>query len=82
MSFKFAFVLLPAAMLVSACSIDPKNYETAPVKVDTPAGAVTCQLYTKSLTTWDRAIAYPDRMSSKDADAICQKKGLEQKTAK
>ncbi|MDN3714019.1 hypothetical protein QWZ10_23610 [Paracoccus cavernae] len=42
-------------------------------------GPVTCQLYTKSLTTWDRSIDRPAAMSVKAADAACQAEGQRQK---
>ena len=79
---KFAFCLLPAVVLLGACTIDPKNYETTPVTVDSAKGPVTCQLYTKEMLTWDRAIGHSGSMSVEEADAICKAKGAEQQAAK
>lgn len=59
---------------LAAC-VSPENYESAPVEIDTPAGVVTCQLYTRDLVIWDRAIDRPDSMSVSTADAICVNEG-------
>lgn len=64
---------------LSACSLDPKQYETTPVTVQTAAGPVVCQLYTKDMVRWDRAISRPDSMSVETADAICLEEGRRQK---
>lgn len=72
----FAFVAVAA---ISACSIDPKDYETAPVTVETAQGPVVCQLYTESLVRWDRSVSRPAAMSVETADAICLKEGQKQK---
>lgn len=72
----FAFIAVAA---ISACSIDPKDYETAPVTVQTAQGPVTCQLYTKSMVRWDRSITRPETMSVATADAICLKEGQKEK---
>ncbi|SNX71124.1 hypothetical protein SAMN05878503_10877 [Cereibacter ovatus] len=75
------FAVAAAALaVVAGCSIDPKTYETEPVTIDTPRGKVVCQLYTKELVTWDRAIDRPARMSIAEADAICRAEGQRQKT--
>jgi hypothetical protein len=66
------FGLLAAGL--SACS-SPSAYETEPVEVDTPAGVVICQLYTRNLVVWDRAIDRPPSMSVTTADAICVNEG-------
>ena len=63
------------AFALSACSLDPKSHETAPVQVQTPKGIVTCQLYTEKTTIWDRATAVPAGMSIKEGDAICKAEG-------
>ena len=63
-----------AALGLSAC-ISPEAYESDPVEVDTPAGVVTCQLYTKDLVIWDRAIDRPENMTVEIADAICVNEG-------
>ena len=63
-----------AALLLAACG-SPEVYESEPVQVDTPAGVVTCQLYTRNLVLWDRAIDRPETMSVSTADAICVNEG-------
>ncbi|MDQ7262968.1 hypothetical protein NM680_14315 [Paracoccus sp. PS-1] len=72
---------IPAAALVflAACSIDPKDYESEPVTVETAAGPVVCQLYTKNIVRWDRAIQRPSTMSVETADQICLNEGLREK---
>lgn len=65
--------------LMSACSMDPANWETAPVTVQSPQGEVVCQLYSKEITTWDRAISRPDTMSVAQGDAICRAEGVREK---
>ncbi|MBB3993578.1 hypothetical protein GGR95_001209 [Sulfitobacter undariae] len=67
-----------SCLAISACS-SPADFETAPVQVDTPQGAVTCQLYTQSITAWDRSINRPDKMTTEAADAICRNEGLKRK---
>ncbi len=71
-------VLICASVTLVGC-VDPKYYETAPVKVTTELGVVTCQLYTKQSVTWDRAIDYPREMSVEAADAVCRAEGRRQK---
>ncbi|WP_378942312.1 hypothetical protein [Paracoccus sp. R86501] len=71
-----AFPLIAVAT-VGACT--PKDFESAPVMVDTPSGQVTCQLYTQSMTGWDRATDAPDGMSIPVADGYCKKEGLARK---
>ncbi|GGH17915.1 hypothetical protein SAMN05444007_11738 [Cribrihabitans marinus] len=66
---------ITAAGLLAACSPDPRNFETDPVRIDTPKGAVTCQLYTDQTVVWDRAIAAPAGMSIQEADKICVDEG-------
>ncbi|MDF3608449.1 hypothetical protein PE067_21270 [Paracoccus sp. DMF-8] len=68
--------LAAAVMTLSACSIDPSDYETDPVQVESAKGSVTCQLYTKRIVRWDRAIDRPATMSVKEADDICLAEGL------
>ncbi len=75
---KLAFVTVGIAAL-AACSLDPKQYESTPVTVDTPQGQVVCQLYTKDIVSWDRSIDRPDNMSVKTADAYCLQEGQKQK---
>lgn len=68
-----------AAACLAGCTIDPKNYETAPVTVSSPQGPVVCQLYTPDLVTWDRAIDRPAGMSVQAADALCLEEGKRRK---
>ena len=82
MTIKAPFFLFSAAILLGACSIDPKSYETTPVKISSPAGPVTCQLYTKRLVVWDRSIDRPTKMSVAEADALCKAEGEKEKNAK
>ncbi|TRW98646.1 hypothetical protein FNJ84_03560 [Paracoccus sp. M683] len=69
-----------AVVFVAACSVDPRDYETTPVVVETAAGPVTCQLYTKERVIWDRAIARPNNMDVKTADNICLQEGQREKS--
>lgn len=70
------FVLLTAtAAAVAGCSINPKDYETTPVVVQSAAGPVTCQLYTHDQVTWDRAVSRPGNMSVETADNLCRQEG-------
>jgi hypothetical protein len=64
-----------AAGLLSACAIDPRNLESTPVEIPSRKGPVTCQLYTKETTVWDRAIDRPDAMGVEEADMICREAG-------
>ena len=82
MPIKSPFLLLPIALMLSACSMDPKDYETTPVKIASPSGPVTCQLYTKNLVVWDRSIDRPAKMSVTEADALCKAEGEKEKSAK
>ena len=66
---------MTAAGLLAACSPDPRNFETDPVRLETPKGTVTCQLYTDQTVVWDRAIAAPPGMSIQEADSICVEEG-------
>lgn len=72
MFYKVGLVLIASATL-AACS--PRSFETEPVEVETPAGVVTCQLYTRALTDWDRSISRPDSMSVATADSYCRQEG-------
>ncbi|MCX8509653.1 MAG: hypothetical protein ORN49_12390 [Rhodobacteraceae bacterium] len=78
MTYKVA-LLCAAVAALSACVPDPKQFETPPVKVQTPQGVVTCQLYSKRLLTWDRAIDFPQKMTVKQADAYCHAEGAREK---
>ncbi len=66
-----------AALTVGACT-SPEDFESDPVTVETSQGPVTCQLYTRTSTTWDRAIDRPDAMSVSTADRICKNEGNRQ----
>ncbi|MCL6282135.1 hypothetical protein M3P21_01210 [Ruegeria sp. 2012CJ41-6] len=68
-----------AAVLVAGCVPSPENYETTPVQVQTDKGIVTCQLYSKDLVVWDRAIDRPNSMGVQEADAICKEEGKREK---
>lgn len=71
------FALAGAAILaLSACT--PKDYESAPVTLETPQGPVVCQLYTKSMLDWDRSITRPNTMSVETADSLCKAEGRRQ----
>jgi len=71
---KIALFVTTAALL-AACT--PASFETEPVKVETPGGTVTCQLYTKNMLDWDLSIARPDSMSVEAADSYCRQRGAE-----
>ena len=69
-------LLLPVVISLAACIPSPEDLETEPVKVQTPKGQVTCQLYRHDRVTWDRAINFPaDKMSVPEADAYCRQEG-------
>ena len=72
------FLFGAAVAALSACSLDPRTYETTPVVVQTEAGPVTCQLYTKEQVIWDRAIARPNSMDVETADNLCLAEGRRQ----
>jgi len=61
-------------MALSAC-VAPEAYESAPVQVETSKGVVTCQLYTKTMTDWDRALDAPKGMTVGEANAVCEDAG-------
>lgn len=69
------------ASALTACSLDPKDHETAPVTLDTAAGPVVCQLYRKDMVRWDRSISRPESMSVETADALCLEEGKAQKNS-
>ncbi|WP_170760702.1 hypothetical protein [Ruegeria lacuscaerulensis] len=71
---KILMLLLVASL--AACIPSPEDLETTPVKVQTPKGEVTCQLYRQDRVTWDRAINFPaTKMSVPEADAYCRQEG-------
>lgn len=63
-----------AALSLSAC-ITPESLETPPVKVKTPKGVVTCQLYSRNRISWDRSIDHPSSMTVPEADNVCRAEG-------
>ena len=67
-------------LVLAACAPDPRAYETDPVEVQTSQGVVTCQLYTRNIVAWDRAIDRPDTMSVQQADQICKTEGQRQQS--
>lgn len=75
MSKKPILFVIAASVLVAGCATDPKNYESAPVSVETSKGTVVCQLYTRDLVAWDRAIEVPQKMSISEGDTICRAEG-------
>jgi len=69
-------LMLPLAASLAACIPTPEELETTPVKVQTPKGEVTCQLYRHDRVTWDRAINFPaTKMTVPEADAYCRQEG-------
>ncbi|GAB4534763.1 MAG: hypothetical protein Tsb0024_04560 [Ruegeria sp.] len=69
-------VLLAGLAVLAGCIPSPRDLETTPVKVQTPKGVVTCQLYRQDRVDWDRAIDFPaTKMSVPEADAYCQQEG-------
>ncbi len=69
-------VLACAALLALTGCIDPKDYETTPVKVETAKGVVVCQLYKERQVIWDEAVSIPPGMTIKEGDQICVNEGL------
>jgi len=63
-------------LVLTGCTIDRSAFETAPVYVVRPEGVVTCQLYTTSSVSWDRAIKVPEGMLITTGDSICHNEGL------
>ncbi|WP_170381119.1 hypothetical protein [Ruegeria atlantica] len=75
-SFIAKLAMLPLVAGLTACIPSPEDLETEPVKVQTPKGEVTCQLYRHDRVTWDRAINFPaDKMSVPEADGYCRQEG-------
>lgn len=70
----FAIAAFGIATL-AACSLDPRDYESDPITVQTAQGLVVCQLYTKDIVRWDRAIQRPESMDIRTADNICLSEG-------
>ncbi len=75
-STKKIALMVPVLAVVAGCIPSPRELETTPVKVQTPKGVVTCQLYRQDRVDWDRAIDFPaTKMSVPEADAYCQQEG-------
>lgn len=72
-------MIASVVLLFAACALDPREYETTPVTVQTAAGPVTCQLYTHEQVVWDRATARPENMDVETADELCRQEGQRQK---
>ncbi|WP_170769773.1 hypothetical protein [Ruegeria lacuscaerulensis] len=71
-----SLLLLPLIAGLAACVPSPEDFETTPVKVQTPKGEVTCQLYRPDRVIWDRAIDFPaTKMTVPEADAYCKQEG-------
>ena len=79
MSRSKTMLLLLSAVALTGCALDPRDYETPPVAVETTKGRVVCQLYTPDRVVWDRAIERPKNMSVEEADNICRAEGARQK---
>ncbi len=73
--FTKTVMLIVAGAALSACSLNPRDYETTPVVLETAAGPVTCQLYRHDQVTWDRSISRPNSMDVKSADDLCRQEG-------
>lgn len=73
---KFELAIGAAGILFLGGCVSPAQYETTPVEVQSAQGVVLCQLYTREITVWDRAIDRPDTMSVQEGDAICRAEGL------
>jgi hypothetical protein len=78
MMFRRFALIVPVVPLLAACLPSPESLETEPVVISSPAGPVTCQLYTPEIVAWDRSINRPDAMSVAEADGICQAEGRRQ----
>ncbi|SMR72862.1 hypothetical protein SAMN04488030_1607 [Aliiroseovarius halocynthiae] len=74
----FALGVAVAATSVVAGCVDRSAYESNPVKIKSPKGEVTCQLYTRDRVQWDESIAVPPGMSKAEGDALCIQEGHRQ----
>lgn len=77
---KQSIVLLAAAAALSGC-VDPQDYRTPLVEVETEKGIVKCQLYTIDRVWWDESVAHPASMTVEEADAICVEEGHRRKSS-
>ncbi len=73
---KVALGLGIASLLAVSGGIDPADYETTPVEVQTAKGVVTCQLYREKQVVWDEAISIPPGMTIREGDQICVNEGI------
>lgn len=73
--FKKITLIGVALTALSACAITPEQFESAPVLAQSPAGPVTCQIYTHEQVTWDRSIGRPGSVSVAAADELCRQEG-------
>ncbi len=71
---------IACAAALSGC-VPSQSYESAPVQVQTSQGVVTCQLYTKDIVLWDRALSHPTEISAQAADQVCTDEGKRRKNA-
>lgn len=80
---KAFFIPAIAALALTACAVTPESEETAVNMVElrgnqlvrvTERGpnTIVCQDYWQQFTLWDRAVLWPDHMTSEDAQAICR----------
>lgn len=68
------YLVLLAPLALAGC-LDPRDYESVPVEIETRSGTVTCQLYTEEYTIWDRAIIAPPGVTIAQADEVCREYG-------
>ena len=73
---KLSFAFGAGALLLLAACASPKDFETPAVRISTADGDVVCQLYQKNMTDWDRATAWPNKLTSAQADALCKAEGI------
>lgn len=76
MKTKATTTLAAVSLLALAGCIDPADYETTPVKVESAKGTVVCQLYKERQVIWDEAISIPPGMTIAEGDQICINEGL------
>ena len=70
-----AVAVLLGGLFLAACIPNPDQFATEPVRIQTPGGVVTCQLYTESRVIWDRSVARPEDMTVQQADNYCRGEG-------
>ena len=69
-------LILLAPLALAACIADPNASESPVIPVDTPAGQVTCQLYTARIVLYDHAVTRPQGMTDAVANQYCRDEGL------